>query len=135
MQGIIQKKIQQDFTLRKSERLKSRKQIDMLFKKGKSFSHFPFRVLYAEAPADSSNLRVAFSVSKKNFKKAVDRNKVKRLMREAYRLQKPAIKKILTDSNKNISLFFIYTDKRIPQFKEMMEKMNVVLGRLAKMLS
>ena len=79
------------YTLNKDDRLKSRKAIEYLFKEGKSFSIFPLRVLYtinAASEKPTNNLRAGFSVSTRNFKKAVDRNRIKRLLREAYRLQK-----------------------------------------------
>ncbi len=79
---------QQRFTFKPAEKLKSLKLIGQIFKEGKSFSHFPFRVVYLFSEKDKSFLRAAFSVSSRNFKKAVDRNRIKRLMREAYRLQK-----------------------------------------------
>ena len=77
------------YTLGKEERLKSRKLIDQLFKEGKSFSSFPFRVVWKYLPsASDSFLKAGFTVSTKHFKKAVDRNRIRRLMKEAYRLQK-----------------------------------------------
>ena len=83
---------QQRYKLGKQARLKSRKVIDCLFKDGKSFTVFPFRVIYqfTKLPVtpDAFQLQAGFSVSKRHFKKAVDRNRIKRLMREAYRLQK-----------------------------------------------
>lgn len=83
---------QQRYKLGKQARLKSRKAIDQLFKDGKSFTVFPFRVIYqfTKLPVspDAFQLQAGFSVSKRHFKKAVDRNRIKRLMREAYRLQK-----------------------------------------------
>ena len=77
------------FGLGKRERLKSRKQIDNLFAEGKSFAVFPIRVTYSFMPTDGDALvQIGVTVSKRNFKKAVDRNRIKRLFREAYRLQK-----------------------------------------------
>ena len=74
----------------KLEKLKSKKQIDLLFKEGRSVVAFPLRVKYqflsvAEARAP---VQAGVSVSKKSFRHAVDRNRIKRLIREAYRLQK-----------------------------------------------
>ncbi|MES1226963.1 MAG: ribonuclease P protein component, partial [Bacteroidota bacterium] len=78
------------FTLGKKERLKSRKSIEQLFNEGKSFAVSPCRVFYMILPfnATSTSFIVQFGagVSTKNFKKAVDRNRIKRLVREAYRL-------------------------------------------------
>ena len=94
--------ISEKYTLKKDERLKSRKIIQQLFKKGKSFSVFPFRVIYIEEANPETYLKAAFSVSSKNFKKAVDRNRIKRLMRECYRLQKKNLEKQLTENKKSL---------------------------------
>ena len=122
------------FTLKKEERLKSRKTIQQLFKEGKSFSIFPFRVIYIEEGDPEANLKAAFSVSSKNFKKAVDRNRVKRLMREAYRLQKNNLKKALTKTQKRLVIFFIYTGKELPDYQIVFEKMGTAIVRIEKII-
>lgn len=77
------------FTYPKSEKLKSKKTIDLLFSKGKSVSKFPLRLVYITLnPEDGSQTTVGVSVSKKHFKHAVDRNYYKRILRETYRLNK-----------------------------------------------
>lgn len=102
------------FTLSKEERLSWKRYIDLLFEKGQSFVAFPLRVIYLpveqEMPAASS---ILISVSKKKFKRAVKRNKVKRQVREAYRLQKPELITHLEDRNKNLLIAFLYLDKEI----------------------
>lgn len=120
------------FTLNKSQRLKSRKTIETLFKKGKSFSVFPFRVVYVlhnnEAPVTEPVL-AGFSVSNRYFKRAVKRNRIKRLMREAFRLQKlKLIEKM--QSNKSLNVFFIYTHNELPEFDTCMKKMQIALTKL-----
>jgi ribonuclease P protein component len=98
---------QERYFLGKEDRLKSRKSIDLLFKKGKSFSHFPFKVFWMQAAGDHV-LQAAFSVSSRNFKKATDRNRIKRLMREAYRLQKNTLSEALkTGQKKSLCSLFI----------------------------
>ena len=86
-----------NFTYPKSEKLKSKKTIDLLFSKGKSVSKYPLRLVYIECDFDISEsrdfgaeqkIKMGVSVSKKYFKHAVDRNYFKRLLREAYRLNK-----------------------------------------------
>ena len=86
-----------NFSYPKSEKLKSKKTIDLLFSKGKSVSKYPLRLVYIECDFDTveskefeaeQKIKMGVSVSKKYFKRAVDRNYFKRLLREAYRLNK-----------------------------------------------
>ena len=77
------------FSFSKRDKLKSKKVIDRLFLEGKSIVVYPLRLVYvSETFSDETHIKVAVSVSKKRHKKAVDRNRIKRLMREAYRLEK-----------------------------------------------
>ena len=76
-------------TFSKIERLKSKKEIDILFSDGKSISKYPIRLVYKKTDFNEKiKIRAGVSVSKRNFKKAVDRNFIKRLMRESYRKNK-----------------------------------------------
>ena len=118
------------FTLGKNDRLKRRKIIEQLFKEGKSFSVFPYRILYLYLDVHHQPLQAGFSVSSRNFKKAVDRNRIKRLTKEAYRLQKNGLQQMLTDENKHLVLFFIYTGKELPDFKTALEKTGLILNKL-----
>lgn len=122
----------QRYFLKKTDRLKSRKAIDIMFTKGKSFSNFPFRVLWMIVE-NEVGLKAGFSASTKNFKKATDRNKIKRLMREAYRLQKNDLDVQLSLNKKAINIFFIYTGKEIPTYNLIFEKMGNVLKRIIKL--
>jgi len=118
-----------------NERLKSRKAIDLLFKQGKSFSLFPFRVVYQKSAANSGEeiLQAAFSVSKRYFKKAVHRNRIKRLMREAYRLQKNELQQRLQQDNQQLIVFIMYTGNELPEHLLVMEKIAAVIKRLQKL--
>jgi ribonuclease P protein component len=78
----------QRYRFTKEDRLKSRKAIESLFAQGKSFSIFPFRVVWKHAGTAQPSLQAGFTAGSKHFKKAVERNRIRRLMREAYRLQK-----------------------------------------------
>ncbi len=126
------------FTLGNNERLKSRKQIEQLFGEGKNFPLSPFRVYYRFIPIinDSpSNLQFGAGVSGKNFKRAVDRNRIKRLTREAYRLQKIQLQEILSQKRLQLNLFFIYTGKELPEFGMTKEKVNVILNKMIKIVN
>jgi ribonuclease P protein component len=69
-------------------------------------------------------------VSKKNFNRAVDRNRIKRLTREAYRLQKANMEKKIKEENKRIALFFIYTARELPTYPTVYQKMDLILNRM-----
>ena len=126
------------FTLGKNERLKSRKQIEQLFSEGKNFPLSPFRIYYLFTPLianSSSTLQFGVGVSGKNFKRAVDRNRVKRLTREAYRLQKKQLQEATVQKKLQLNIFFIYTGKELPVFNIVKEKVNVILNKLIKIIN
>lgn len=123
------------FTLGKKERLKSQKDIGELFAGGKKLVVSPYRVLYiAKENSTAPWLSFGTGVSAKNFKKAVDRNRVKRLTREAYRLQKNALQEKLRDTNTHLNIFFIYTAKELPLYDDVYKKIGIVLDKLDKLL-
>lgn len=119
------------FTLKKAERLKRRKIIEQLFGEGRAVSAFPIRVQYKMVDEQLAvSLQAGFSVSSRNFKRAVDRNRIKRLMREAYRMQKMPLEQALQTKQRRLALFLIYTGKELPEFDLVKEKMEVVLKKL-----
>lgn len=128
------------FTLGKAERLKSRKLTELLFSEGNKFTIAPFRIHYSFTKAEKTSLHpiaIGFGagVGKKNFKKAIDRNRIKRLIREAYRLQKTILKEKLTEKKSQLLIFFIYTGKDLPAYKEVYEKIGKGLDKLCVILS
>ena len=105
-----------NFTYPKTEKLKSKITIDLLFSKGKSVSKYPLRLVYVESdygiPEDSDQkLKMGVSVSKKYFKHAVDRNYFKRVLRETYRLNKHLLVDHL--DNPCAMMFFYQTKDRL----------------------
>jgi ribonuclease P protein component len=119
----------------KMEKLKSRKLSEELFAWGKSISVFPIRILYifsALRTDEKPLLQVGVSVSKRNFKRAVDRNGIKRLLREAYRLQKKELLELMTEQKKKGFVFFIYTDKQLPEYRMVFDTMTKCLSALKR---
>ncbi|MBC7948412.1 MAG: ribonuclease P protein component [Chitinophagaceae bacterium] len=121
------------FTLGKTERLKSRKSIEQIFAVGKKLVTGSFRVLYVlNSDVLTPSLAFGAGVSSKHFKKAVDRNRVKRLMREAWRLQKSDLEEMIRSQKQSMHVFCIYTGKALPDYKEVFEKLTDVISKLVK---
>jgi len=132
--------VSKQFTHGKDKRLKSRKQIEQLFSEGKKFSVGPFRVYYIvngqwSMVNKQSELQFGAGVSAKNFKKAVDRNRIKRLIREAWRLEKNELKETLKTSNQQLNVFFIYTGNELPDFTLVKDKVAVALKKLLEKIN
>jgi ribonuclease P protein component len=116
--------------------------IDGLFREGKSFALFPFRVFYSPLAPDQEKigsgspagvrLQAGFGASSRIFKKAVDRNRIKRLTREAYRLQKSLLQTRLEELNGSLAVFFVYTGKELPEQEAITKKMGLILQKLVK---
>ena len=124
------------FSYNSKEKLKSRKQLDELFAKGKSFSVFPIKVFFTEMKNEINfPIKVGVGVSSKHFKKAVDRNRIKRILREVYRLNKNSLIEYIKLNNKNIAVFFLYVDKTLPEFSLLQNKMPIVIEKLIKILN
>jgi ribonuclease P protein component len=102
------------YTFTKNERLSSRKSIAALFDDGNSFFSFPFTVIWRFCdPIPGSNIQVAISVPKKTFRRAVDRNHIKRIVREAWRHQKHGLSNYLEQQDKQVVIMLIYMAKEI----------------------
>ncbi len=120
-------------TLPKKERIHKKEEIDFFFNKGKHFIEKPFRVIHysKELPNDSSPcLNVMVSVPKKIFKKAVNRNSIKRKIKEAYRINNNALKEELNKNKKPVYILLIYTSNDSLNFKDIEDKIILILQRL-----
>jgi ribonuclease P protein component len=118
------------FTFSKAERLSREKTIQELFNSGSSFYLYPYKVIYIPNP-DRTAIRpqILISVSSRSFPRAVDRNLIKRRIREAYRLQKEIIK---GESMKG-AFAFVYTSKSILPYSEIRNKLFLVLEKIEKL--
>lgn len=112
-------------TFKRSERIKSKRIIDSMFC-GKSSSHavYPLRVVYKEYENPTA---ILVSVAKKRFKRAVHRNRIKRLIREAYRLNKGPLLSLLENRNKSLAIAFIFISEKMPTFEKVESSINKML--------
>jgi len=108
------------FTYPKNEKLKSKKTIELLFSEGQSVSKYPLRLVYVDNSFENEELiKFGVSVSKKYFKNAVDRNYLKRVLRECYRLNKKNIEESI---DKPMAMMFFYQSKEVLSYQEIHEK-------------
>jgi ribonuclease P protein component len=121
------------YSYNKTEKLKSRTVLNELFTKGKSFSAFPVKLFYTIAD-DDQTIKAGVGVSARNFKKAVHRNRIKRLLRECYRLNKLSLHTAVAAKQKGVSVFFLYVGKELPDYAMLNEKMQTVLTKLEEII-
>ena len=100
-------------------------------KTGKKITVFPIRLIYLTEKG-SSEVKAGFTVSSKTFPRAVDRNRIKRLCRESFRLQKNELISCAEKNESGIHLFFIYTAREILSFDEIRNRLKQVLDKLIK---
>ena len=114
----------------KKEKLKSKKLIEKLFKEGKTLSNFPLKLIYlkVEVPVDAK-FKTSVAVPKKNFKSAVKRNRIKRLLRESYRLNKHLV---FNNSEGNFAFLILYLGKEMPNYPELEKGMQLILKKFLK---
>lgn len=120
-------------TFRKAERLSGKKNVEELIRAGQSFYQFPFRIVWniSEEPF-SFPAQIAFAVPKRNFKSAVKRNRIKRLLRESYRRNKAPFYAELVKRGKYLRAIIIYSQKEMPVQAETEGKIILTLRRLIK---
>lgn len=131
------------FTYQKTDKLKSRKQTQHLFSTGQAINVFPIRLIYTVEPistnADNlsltSVLQAGVGAPSRTFRKAVQRNRVKRLLREAYRLEKPNFISQASLENKRVNLFFLYTDALVLTQVDIQGKVKEALSLLVTKLN
>lgn len=121
------------FPFSKSQRLCSRKVIESVFETGNVINQSPLRLFWKESPPEEKVLlKIAISVPKKFFKKSVDRNKIKRQLREAWRLNNHKILPEIESSGKKFSVIIVYSSKQQLTYHETEAKIIVTLQRFAK---
>ena len=113
------------YTFSNTEKLKSKKHIEALFTEGETCSKYPLKMVYKNISfSDDVPVKAGVSVSKRNFKKAVDRNRIKRLLRECYRLNKHLV---YHELNQKYVIMFLYLGKEMPNFHDLNKKMERLL--------
>lgn len=121
-----------DNSFTKAERLNGRKEINSLFDNGKKMFSYPYRIFWRFVDAEQQEVpvRVLISASKRGFKKAVDRNQIKRYIKEAYRTQKSILTEPLKD--RKIQIAILYIEKEVKEFHFHEKAIKKLLYRLAE---
>jgi len=117
----------------KHDRLKSPLAIEALYRENQRIVSYPLKCYYSfsERKETESPVRVAFTVPKKSFKKAVERNKIKRRMREAYRLNfQKILEKYISQNDKQLKLFFIFIGKKMVEYKDIETNLIAILQKI-----
>lgn len=128
-----------EFSFAQAEKLKSRKIIALLFERGRSAYFFPVKIIYDYKPFSMSMqnpVKCGVSVSSKKFRRAVDRNLLKRRMREAYRLNKNLLISISKEKNVEVNLFILYLAKEKEDFSRIQQgvisALNMIIEDIIK---
>jgi len=126
-----------DESFHKSERLCLKRRFDSLLAEGDSFFLYPFRVIYLEIKSETQDppVQAAFTVKKKQFKRAVMRNLIKRRIKESWRRQKQPLYELLASGNKNLLILFVYGAEVALPYEEISKKTGQVIRKLMDKLS
>ncbi len=120
-------------SLKKKERLSSKKTIELLFKKGHSFTEHPFKLIWVETPLITKfPIQICISIPKKTIKRTVNRNLLNRRTKEAYRQNKSIIYDYFDPKKIQLAIMFIYQSNNILDYNDIKNKIIVILPRLIK---
>ena len=120
-------------TFNKTERISLQREIDQLFKQGEVFISYPLRIVYSEQkPFSGATVSVLISVPKKKFKHAVKRNRMKRLIREAYRLNKAALIEHYKGKESGLLIAFLFIGNEICHWDTIEESMQKAMRTLVE---
>lgn len=119
------------FSFNKDQKLKKRSSILHLFSKGRRFSYNHFLVFWLPVDAEEG-LKTGIGAGSKGLKKAVQRNRCKRLMREAFRLQKQELEKIVLESGAGLHLFIVFSGRELPAYDAVFNDFGAILARVKK---
>ncbi|MFO7369937.1 MAG: ribonuclease P protein component [Bacteroidales bacterium] len=125
------------YTFGKNERLSGRNSVERLFGSGKSFNLNPFKIFYTvEETGMPPEVRILVAVSKKKFRHAVNRNRLKRIIREAYRLNKSHVLNNLDTHTSSLNIGFVYVDsEKDPSFALIQKSMITCLEKIARLVN
>jgi ribonuclease P protein component len=123
-------------TYGKHQKLKSKKEIDQLFKQGRSIFMFPIKLLYDELDTSrDEHVRASVGVSSRYFKKSVDRNRIKRLLRECWRQEKEDLEIWASSKGVYVNIFLVYVDKTVPEHSQLSIKFPALVEKLIYQLN
>ncbi|MDD6211465.1 MAG: ribonuclease P protein component [Bacteroidales bacterium] len=125
----------ESFSFEKGERLCSKKEIEALFSSGKGFIVYPLRVVYLVTDDKGEFPSIMCTVPKRRFKRAVDRNRIKRLIRESYRLNKSLLFEFLKEKGYTLNIAFIFLGEELPKYQLLEQSMNKAFVKLKEKLS
>ncbi len=118
------------FKFSKKERICKQNDFQYAFSKGEMIKHFPFRCIYIIRPSDKLQIKIGISVPKKTIKLAIERNRIKRLIREAYRVNKHLLHDYFQQQSIELLIIFVYIYKNKYSFNEMNKQVNALLNKI-----
>lgn len=118
-------------TFKKSEKLSSQILIEKVYKEGETIKSFPIMLKVLELDQElPAPVQIVFSIPKRKIKRAVDRNRIRRQLREIYRLNKTGLLEIIKNKNKNLAIFVLYMSNQKEDYQKLEEKLNLTLQQV-----